>query len=109
MGARRDSEGVEAGGGEGGGGEHSFDACRSHLTVENGPLSRLSAIPTPSRDTFNVWARIPFFRGRQRRCGLPFPGIPMVAGRFNKWYLVSVNLCASLPVAAGAAFTLFKP
>ena len=31
-------------------------ACLSHLTVDNASLSRQSTVPTPNRDTSNVWA-----------------------------------------------------
>ena len=46
------------GGGEGagaGGGAYSFVACLSHLTIDNASLSRRSTVPTPDRDTSNIW------------------------------------------------------
>ena len=49
--------GVGGGGkwdGRGGGGD-SFVACLSHLTIDHASLSRRSTVPTPNRDTFNVW------------------------------------------------------
>ena len=42
----------------GGGGGYSFFACLSHLTIDHASLSRRSTVPTPNRDTSNVWALI---------------------------------------------------
>ena len=40
-----------------GGGAYSFVACLvSHLTIDHASLSRRSTVPTPNRDTSNVWA-----------------------------------------------------
>ena len=36
-------------------GAYSFVACLSHLTVDHASLSRRSTVPTPDRDTSNVW------------------------------------------------------
>ena len=39
-----------------GGGGYSFaDACLSHLTVDHASLSRRSTVPTPNKDTSNIW------------------------------------------------------
>ena len=46
----------------GGGGLNSY--LLSYLTIDHAPLSRLSTVPTPSRDTSNIWALItllPYF------------------------------------------------
>ena len=45
-------------GGEGGGGAYSFVACLSNLTIDHASLSRRSTVPTPNRDTSNIWALI---------------------------------------------------
>ena len=48
----------------GGGGAYSFVACLCHLTIDHASLSRRSAVPTPNRDTSNIWALItllPYF------------------------------------------------
>ena len=42
---------------EGGGeGAYSFVACLRHLTIDRASLSRRSTVPTPIRDTSNIWA-----------------------------------------------------
>ena len=46
------------GGGEGGRGAYSFVACLSHLTNEHASLSRRGIVPSPNRDTFNIWALV---------------------------------------------------
>ena len=38
------------------GGAYSFVACLSHLTIDHASLSRRSTVPTPNRDTSNIWA-----------------------------------------------------
>ena len=45
----------------GGGKAYSFAACPSHLTLDHASLSRRSTVPTPNRDTFNIWALITLF------------------------------------------------
>ena len=51
--------GVEDGsGGTLGGGGYSFVACLDHLTFDHASLSRRSTVPTPNRDTSNIWALI---------------------------------------------------
>ena len=47
----------EATGGRGGG-AYSFVACLSNLTIDHESLSRRSIVPTPNRDTSNIWALI---------------------------------------------------
>ena len=42
------------------GGEYSFVSCLSHLTIDHASLSRRSTIPTPNRDTSNMWPLITF-------------------------------------------------
>ena len=42
----------------GGGAGLSFVAFLSHLTIDHASFSRRSTVPTPSRDTSNVWALI---------------------------------------------------
>ena len=45
--------------GEGGrGGRYSFVAYLSNLIVDHAYLSRWSTVPTPSRDTFSIWALV---------------------------------------------------
>ena len=44
-----------------GGGAYSFVACLSHLTIDHASLSRRSTVPTPNRDTSNIWALITLF------------------------------------------------
>ena len=44
----------------GGGGGYAFAACLSRLTLDHASLSRRSTVPTPNRDTANVWALIMF-------------------------------------------------
>ena len=39
-------------------GAYSFVACLSHLTIDHASLSRRSTVPTPSRDTSNIWELI---------------------------------------------------
>ena len=41
-----------------GGGTCSFAACLGHLTIDHASLSRPSTVPTPTRDTSNIWALI---------------------------------------------------
>ena len=48
----------DAGEGSGGGMAYLFVACLSHLTIDHASLSRRSTVPTPNRDTSNVWALI---------------------------------------------------
>ena len=43
------------------GGAYSFVACLSHLIIYHASLSRRSTVPTPNRDTPNVWALITLF------------------------------------------------
>ena len=43
------------------GGAYSFVACVGHLTISHASLSRRSTVPTPNRDTSNVWALISLF------------------------------------------------
>ena len=45
----------------GGGMGYSFVACLSHLTVDHASLSRQSTVPTPNRDTSNIWALVTLF------------------------------------------------
>ena len=45
----------------GGGWAYSFVVRPSHLTVDHASISRRSIVPTPDRDTFNVWALITLF------------------------------------------------
>ena len=45
-----------------GGGAYPFVACLSHLTIDHASLSRRDTVPTPNRDTSNIWALISFFR-----------------------------------------------
>ena len=45
----------------GGGGGHSFVACRSHLTIDHASISRRSTALTPNRDASNIWGLITFF------------------------------------------------
>ena len=40
------------------GGAYSFVACLGHLAIEHASLSRRSTVPTPNRDTSNIWALI---------------------------------------------------
>ena len=47
----------QTGGGEGGG-AYSFVACLGHLTIDHASLSRRSTVPTPNRDTSNIWALV---------------------------------------------------
>ena len=56
-------EGGREGGREGGGGgrAYSFVACLNHLTIDHASLSRRSTVPTPDRDTSNIWALIKLF------------------------------------------------
>ena len=42
----------------GAGGGYSFVACLGHLTIDHASLSRGSTVPTPNRDTSNIWALI---------------------------------------------------
>ena len=39
-------------------GAYSFVACLSHLAIDRESLSRRSTVPTPNRDTSNIWALI---------------------------------------------------
>ena len=41
--------------GKGGRGGYSFVACLSYLTIDHASLSRRSTVPTPNRDTSNIW------------------------------------------------------
>ena len=41
-----------------GGGGTYFVGCLSHLTIDHASLSRHSTVPTPKRDTSNIWALI---------------------------------------------------
>ena len=41
-----------------GGAGYSFVACPSHLTIDHASLSRRSTLPSPNRDTSNIWALI---------------------------------------------------
>ena len=47
-------------GGEGGGRTHLLLAS-SYLTIDHASLSRRSTVPTPNRDTSNIWALITRF------------------------------------------------
>ena len=40
---------------------YSLVTCFSHLTTDHASLSRRSTVPTPNRDTSNVWALVTFF------------------------------------------------
>ena len=40
------------------GGAYSFAACLSNLTIDHASLSSRSTVPTPNRDTSNIWALI---------------------------------------------------
>ena len=40
----------------GGGRAYLFVACLSRLTIDHASLSRRSTVPTPNRDTSNIWA-----------------------------------------------------
>ena len=40
---------------------YPFVACLSHCTIDHAPLSRRRTVPTPNRDTSNIWALITFF------------------------------------------------
>ena len=42
----------------GGRGAYSSVACLSHLALDHASLSRRSTVPTPNRDTSNIWALI---------------------------------------------------
>ena len=37
------------------GGAHSFVACLSHLIIDHSSHSRRSTVPTPTRDSSNIW------------------------------------------------------
>ena len=39
-------------------GAYSFVVCLSHFTIDHAFLSRRSTVPTPSRDTSNIWVLI---------------------------------------------------
>ena len=56
--------------GRGGGGAYSFVACLSHLTIDHASLPRRIIVPTPNRDTSNVWAFITFFHTGRGRGGV---------------------------------------
>ena len=58
-----------AGGGEGGGRTHLLLAL-GHLTVDHASLSRRDTVPTPDRDTSNIWALITvrFFHILHKKC-----------------------------------------
>ena len=45
----------------GGAGVHSYVACHSHLTIDRSSLSKWGTVPTPNRDTSNIWALIACF------------------------------------------------
>ena len=52
-----------------GGGAYSFVACcLSHLTIDHAFLSRRSTVPTPNRDTSNIWALITLFPYNTLNC-----------------------------------------
>ena len=42
-------------------GAYSFIACLSHLIIDHASLSRRSTVPTPNRDTSNIWALTTLF------------------------------------------------
>ena len=44
-----------------GGGAYAFVAGLSHLAIDHVSFSRRSIVPTPNRDTSNIWALIVFF------------------------------------------------
>ena len=46
---------------DGGGGRTRLLLTLSHLTLDHASLSRRSTVPTPNRDTANIWALITFF------------------------------------------------
>ena len=46
---------------DGGGGVYSFVACVRHWIIDHASLSRRSTVPTPNRETSNIWAIISFF------------------------------------------------
>ena len=60
---RQGGRGIEAGteGGGGGGGAYSFVACLNRLTIDHAFLWRRGTVPTPYRDTSDVWALISCF------------------------------------------------
>ena len=55
---KRECAGVGWGGAIIEGAAYSFVACLSHLTIDHASLSRRSTVPTPNRDTSNIWALI---------------------------------------------------
>ena len=52
------TQATERGGGMLRGGVSSFVARLSHLSIDHASLSRRSTVPTPNRDTSNIWALI---------------------------------------------------
>ena len=54
-----------------GGGAYSCVACLSFLTIDHAFRSRRSTVPTPNRDTSNVWSLITFLRNTSRKSFLP--------------------------------------
>ena len=74
-----------------------------HLTIDHASLSRRSTVPTPNRDTSNIWALITFFpRYIETFCSsYPLPVSPSVAtiylqdnASFSRIYLVyQTSLC----------------
>ena len=67
----------------GGGGILICCFCLSHLTIDHASLSRRSTVPSPNRDTCNIWALITFcsyFTYVETLClSYPLPVSPSVA------------------------------
>ena len=72
----------------GGGGAYSFVACLSHLTIDDASLLRRSTVPTPNRDTSNIWALITLF--------------PCIAHKLFAYSIPVLFYCRLRPVTGGA-------
>ena len=84
----------------GGGGAYSFVACLSHLTIDHASLSIRSTVPTPNRDTSNMWTFttfLPYTRYYiETVCFILSPSCFAVCGHLSPRIAIVYSLLSSL-------------